>query len=316
MALLRKKTTSRMVAANRANSLKSSGPRTTEGKIQSSRNAIKSGIHSNPLLARSRALGEDPAEFEELHRALLDVFAPGDAFEQMLVEDMTVLRWRKLRLCRAETNAWDRHNRPSLPEPVDADDLAEDPDSAEVAAETEDLVSMGREIPSWMEQEPETYGNLSCPSEDDRGFPFVVFALSQFAADFEDFDEAGMETLKTLYGPEPGVAGSTLLARYEQFRREEKGADGAKRARNREVFRKALDDEINFYVRVNRLMHGGRKEQGIFPYDDMDKVMRYEAHLERQFERKVQQLVAWRRFKGENVASVPASLNRDSSRAS
>jgi hypothetical protein len=32
---------------------------------------------------------------------------------------------------------------------------------------------------------------------------------------------------------------------------------------------------------------------------DVRKISRYEAHLERQFERKLRQLVAWRRAKGE-----------------
>jgi hypothetical protein len=33
--------------------------------------------------------------------------------------------------------------------------------------------------------------------------------------------------------------------------------------------------------------------------EDFEKLIRYEAHLERQFERKLQQFVAWRRAKGE-----------------
>jgi hypothetical protein len=34
--------------------------------------------------------------------------------------------------------------------------------------------------------------------------------------------------------------------------------------------------------------------------EDLDMIMRYETALERQFARKVQQLVAWRRAKGED----------------
>ncbi len=33
--------------------------------------------------------------------------------------------------------------------------------------------------------------------------------------------------------------------------------------------------------------------------EDLSKIMDYEAALEKQFERKLQQLVAWRRAKGE-----------------
>ena len=37
----------------------------------------------------------------------------------------------------------------------------------------------------------------------------------------------------------------------------------------------------------------------ISSHEDLSRIMAYEAALERQFEMKVQQLVAWRRAKGE-----------------
>jgi hypothetical protein len=33
---------------------------------------------------------------------------------------------------------------------------------------------------------------------------------------------------------------------------------------------------------------------------DLEKIMRYEAALERQFERKLPQLIAWRKDRGES----------------
>ena len=44
MSLIQKKTTPRLHAANRANSLKSTGPQTKLGKAHSSRNALKFGV--------------------------------------------------------------------------------------------------------------------------------------------------------------------------------------------------------------------------------------------------------------------------------
>jgi len=327
MALIRKRVTSRLAAANHANSLKSTGPRTRTGKIQSSRNSIKSGIHSNPLLARLKGLGEDPVEFEELHRALLHAFVPSDTFEQMLVEDMAVLRWRRLRLCRAEVEAWDRHKMLSIEKHLVPANLASDEDGGKAA--NEEVLSHARKFQSWIEQKPEKFGSLSCPHEDRVEFGVLVFALWGFAADFKGFDEAGRERLKTFYGPQPGLAGSTLLTRYEEYLREEARADATERARNRDSFLQALNGEVSFYFRLDNLMrraeNEGRKKAAGGPRDrsrqpqggpdselhiegtansarillgeDLDKVMRYEAHLERQFERKLQQLVAWRRAK-------------------
>ena len=43
----------------------------------------------------------------------------------------------------------------------------------------------------------------------------------------------------------------------------------------------------------------------------MNKVTRYEAALERQFERKLQQLVAWRRAKGESAGLEGTATRAD-----
>ena len=49
-----------------------------------------------------KELGEDYAAFEELHESLCRAFDPWKGFEQMLVEDMAEIRWRRQRLMRAE----------------------------------------------------------------------------------------------------------------------------------------------------------------------------------------------------------------------
>ena len=44
--------------------------------------------------------------------------------------------------------------------------------------------------------------------------------------------------------------------------------------------------------------------------EDLSKIMDYEAALERQFERKLQQLLAWRRAKGEPGTSEVVRKDR------
>ena len=56
-----------------------------------------------------------------------------------------------------------------------------------------------------------------------------------------------------------------------------------------------------------------RGEDEVMPGEVLDRIMRYEAHLERQFERKLQQLVAWRRAKGE--PAFPAGSDRQAGTA-
>jgi hypothetical protein len=58
MSLIHKKTTPRLQAANRANSLKSTGPQTKLGKAHSSRNALKYGVFTRLSVASMKELGE------------------------------------------------------------------------------------------------------------------------------------------------------------------------------------------------------------------------------------------------------------------
>lgn len=102
MKLIRKKTTSRMAEANRANAKASTGPRTAEGIANSSRNAVKHGILADKLPPGLRELNEDASEFERLSDGLRSAFRPEDEFERLLVADMASIRWRLMRIGRAE----------------------------------------------------------------------------------------------------------------------------------------------------------------------------------------------------------------------
>ncbi len=91
----------RQIAANRANSAKSTGPKTPDGKRNSSRNSIKHG-----LLAKCILIGEEsPQAFQALYRSYIDEFEPETAHEFALVENLTVIRWRQFRLWNIESAA-------------------------------------------------------------------------------------------------------------------------------------------------------------------------------------------------------------------
>ena len=88
--------TQRQLRANRANALKSTGPRTLEGKAASRRNAMRHGLTARHLVLD----GEDPTLLEALRRELVIEFAPVSATQQALVELLAGLLWR---LRRAQT---------------------------------------------------------------------------------------------------------------------------------------------------------------------------------------------------------------------
>lgn len=74
------------------------GPRTPKGKARSKHNALKHGIFSKVVL-----LKEEPrAEFDSLLRGLRNDFRPEGTLEELLVDNLAVISWRKRRLLIAE----------------------------------------------------------------------------------------------------------------------------------------------------------------------------------------------------------------------
>jgi hypothetical protein len=76
------------------------GPKTPEGKLIASRNSLKTGVYSKQQFLP----GERPEDFEELKSMFLDDFKPVGVVEASLVQEITVLAWKKLRLERVENH--------------------------------------------------------------------------------------------------------------------------------------------------------------------------------------------------------------------
>ena len=94
-------TTEQRLAANRANALKSTGPRSAEGKIEAKKNATRHGLLSTRLLLDD----ECPSEFQSLLVELHAALGPVGFMELALVERLAVALWRQRRLVTAETAA-------------------------------------------------------------------------------------------------------------------------------------------------------------------------------------------------------------------
>ncbi len=74
------------------------GPKTDAGKLASSNNALKTGAYSSQLTLP----GEIEADFKHLGEQLVRDFSPKDMAERILVHDLSVITWKKLRLDRVE----------------------------------------------------------------------------------------------------------------------------------------------------------------------------------------------------------------------
>ena len=84
--------------ANRQNALKSTGPKTPEGKASARLNATKHGLLSQEVLIP----GEDEAALKELGERLRAELQPVGEMESQLVERIIDATWRLRRLSRVE----------------------------------------------------------------------------------------------------------------------------------------------------------------------------------------------------------------------
>ena len=89
------------VEINRANSQFSTGPKTPEGKVASSRNSFKHGLYSKQLVLA----GEDPAELDALRDDLRREHQPAGPTEEILVNELAEHYWRLRRMRKFEARA-------------------------------------------------------------------------------------------------------------------------------------------------------------------------------------------------------------------
>ena len=99
-------TSEKQAKANRKNALKSTGPKTPEGKTAVRMNALRHGVLSREILLP----GEDEEALRELGEHLRDELQPVGELENLLVDRIISAYWRLRRLGRVETGifAWER----------------------------------------------------------------------------------------------------------------------------------------------------------------------------------------------------------------
>ena len=73
---------------------RSGGPQTSEGKLASSQNSLKLGVYSRKIAL----INESDDEFNQLLEQLMVDFAPQDIAESVMVRDLAIITWKRLRL--------------------------------------------------------------------------------------------------------------------------------------------------------------------------------------------------------------------------
>ena len=92
-------TSEKQQKANRENSRKSTGPKSSKGKAIVSTNAIRHGLLSNIMVIRDKTM----EEFEGFSQALIKSIQPEGALEQLLAAKVIQLAWRLQRVLSIES---------------------------------------------------------------------------------------------------------------------------------------------------------------------------------------------------------------------
>jgi hypothetical protein len=242
-----------------------------------------------------KAIGEDPEEFAKLRDGFRNAIKPNDDFEDLLACKMVEARWRQFRLAKAE-----------------AAFLAQERcqfviDRRRQLAEPEARISVvdGGVPPS---TGPERTTGLKEPGlEPSNGsrFATLVKFLKTVRAAAENGGSQG-ESLKLLESvPELEEATTTALvtatsdhARIEPAENRSLPEGGSKN------FLTWLDAEIAAFEKLDKLDHAGEMELSGYAFDtrlllldkELEKIRRYQTHLERQFDSAFKRLVEWRKL--------------------
>lgn len=93
---------SKRAEINRLNAQYSTGPKSPEGKLASSRNSLKHGLASGQILIQD----EDPSAFEELLHGLREEHQPASPTEELLVNEMAQSYWLAQRAIRFQNECF------------------------------------------------------------------------------------------------------------------------------------------------------------------------------------------------------------------
>lgn len=86
------------IQANRANAKKSTGPRTTAGKVKSSANSLKHGAYAKRLEPIVGGPFHEGTDFGEFMTEVIDALAPTNALQRATASEIALLLWKEKRL--------------------------------------------------------------------------------------------------------------------------------------------------------------------------------------------------------------------------
>ncbi|HEV2696076.1 MAG TPA: hypothetical protein VG347_24520 [Verrucomicrobiae bacterium] len=280
------------IAANRRNSLKSTGPRTGRGKAVASRNAIKYGILGDAVLVRGLAAKESPREYTHLYQEFQENLRPVGLLEEMLTGQIAATAWRLRRARKAEAGEIAVSVDVTCRHKIDAD-------------------------PITLTAQWESSSDLVYAMEKSKlGNEVIIKWLKDVRVKVEQAGELTKKSAKIPCGDRRNAVSDRLQEIRLVLARREDGVDEA--THREQVKRQTLmfiDDLIhNYELKMEaceaqeQMDDESRRAAAMLPGEKtLGKILRYESSLERQLFRAMNQLerLQERRRKSEGEEPLP-----------
>ncbi|MGE5294713.1 MAG: hypothetical protein ACM3VT_07780 [Solirubrobacterales bacterium] len=294
------KTTDKQIAANRRNAALSTGPITASGKAIAARNVLKHGLLAREVVIDAGEGAESREEFDAVLLDLTNQFDPQGPLEEMLVEKIAVAYWRLRRAHRYEVGlirkkldtATDEYYKP---DPLKLGSAKERPD------EIDAMTSEAQEARQAWQDEKEEFTKMRRDGKDlqeiyDRedNWEYLYDKIEEILGEVsDDFPANVREGLHKVGWTDDAIWQAHIDICTEEIESQ---------ARTIQALQKDRED--------NKLALQVRKKLGCMPDErELNRLLKYEGSIEKQFYRAIDQLERLQRFRaGDNV---PAPVNID-----
>lgn len=287
--------TAKKIEANRRNAQKSTGPKTADGKAVSKLNALKHGLLAQTVVVRGHKLQESNHEFKKLCQEFYADLNPVGPLEEMLLGQIVTASWRLRRARTAE--------------------------SGEIALSVDGgWWTRRRQNPLLESMEWDIFGDPVHAMRDSAlGNRLMESQLKAVRASVDKTGELTEDAIQSvIFHGKPYSLTTDLEGLRSRLQQNPEGLEpSALRAKQKEQALAYLDRKLRHisWGKSNceereEMEEEMRQAAAVLPSEEtLDKILRYEAALERQLFRAMNQLERLqRRRQGENI---PAPLTMD-----
>jgi hypothetical protein len=286
----------KQIAANRSNALKSTGPKTADGKAASKMNAVKHGILSEEVVVRGMRIQESAHEFKKLREQYWEHLAPVGPVEEMLVERIVTTYWRLRRALTAETG-----------------EITLSVDNGHWSRKCHEPGFMLRAFAELGQLVPKL-------KESAVGISVLTMILEKARDDVKQHgeltEEALGQVLKSLAGKPNEITEKLTKLRAMLADNPDGLAPEALKAKHQEAVLKYIENELSWCRYLKRECEEredkeeeARQAASVLPSSDvLDKILRYETTLERQLYRAMHQLERLQRMRQGEFVPAPVTM--------